>query len=228
MYMLYILYYSYLHYSCMYCVCVFCAFPRVNHWASDSHIRMVPLNSLATGQVTRRWRSTRIPERSESPGGRGCSRAPEAWAEAAGTGRNPCPSSALALDTSPAPTPLRREHQASARSQWQVVAERPSETCSPFLMTIFIILMAPPLARARKSLSSDVAEETRYKADESTLRIEWWRCGMVEPENLRTSTSGRTFECRFETRDPTELDNLRPVCPPADYKLKKSRLLAKG
>lgn len=66
------------------------------------------------------------------------------------------------------------------------------------------------------------------KADESTLRIEWWRCGMVEPKNLRTSTSGRTFERRFQSRDPTERDNPRPVCPPADYKSKKSCLLAKG
>lgn len=39
-------------------------------------------------------------------------------------------------------------------------------------MTIFIILMAPPLARARNSFSSDVAEETRYKADKSRLMIE--------------------------------------------------------
>lgn len=214
-------------------MCAFCASPvsitgpQTLLW-SGHYIRTVPLNSLATGRVTRRWRSTHIPERSESPGGTGCSRAPEVWAEAAGTGRNPCPSSALALDTSPAPTPLRTEHQASASSQWQVDAEQPSKTRSPFLMTIFIILMAPPLARARKSLSSDVAEETRYKADESTLRIEWWRCGMVEPENLRASTSGRTFECHFESRDPTELDNIRAVCPPADYKWNKSPLLAKG
>lgn len=43
--------------------------------------------------------------------------------------------------------------------------------CLPFMMTIFIILMAPPLAWARNSLRSDVAKVTRYKADKSKLRM---------------------------------------------------------
>lgn len=57
-------------------------------------------------------------------------------------------------------------------------------------MTIFIILMAPPLARARNSFSSDVAEETRYKADKSKLTIELgggvgWGVGTWVGKNLR-------------------------------------------
>lgn len=41
----------------------------------------------------------------------------------------------------------------------------------PSVMTIFIILMAPPLARARNSFSSNVAKVTRYKADKSKLKM---------------------------------------------------------
>lgn len=62
---------------------------------------------LVIGQVTRRWRSTRIPVHSGSPDGRGCSTAPEAWAEEVGTDRNPCPSSVPALCMNLTPTLLQ-------------------------------------------------------------------------------------------------------------------------
>lgn len=64
---------------------------------------------LVIGQVTMRWRSTHNPARSWSPGGRGCSKALEAWAKEAGTGHNPYPSSGLALCMNVAPIPLQRE-----------------------------------------------------------------------------------------------------------------------
>lgn len=130
-----------------------------------------------TAQVTRRGRSTRIPEHFWSPGGRGCSRVPEAWAEEAGTDRNLCPSSALVLCTSPAPTPLRREtHSDSTVASFRTQPNKATlDLPLPFLMTIFTILMSPPLVRARKSLSSGVAGVTRYEAEKSKLRMRKWR-----------------------------------------------------
>lgn len=64
---------------------------------------------LVSGQGTRRQRSTRIPVHSGSPGDTGCSTAPAAWAEGAGTGRSLCPSCVQALWRNPAPTPLHTD-----------------------------------------------------------------------------------------------------------------------
>lgn len=135
------------------------------------------------GQVTRRWRSTHVPVHSGSPDGRGCNTAPEVWAEEAGTDRSLCPSSVQALCMNLAPTLLHTKMCISTlmpglgASQLkgylcQMFMKRGNNLCLPFLMTIFIILMAPPLAWARNSFSSDVAKVTRYKADKSKLKME--------------------------------------------------------
>lgn len=151
-----------------------------------------------TGQVTRRWRSTRIPEHSGSPDGRGCSTAPEVWAEEAGTDRNPCPNSLLALCTNLAPTPLQVKpcisstHLSVWSKSFQSFQNTRNNSCLPFLMTIFIILMAPPLARARNSFSSGVAKVTRHKA-ETKLRMGGWK-------QARHSWLGKNLRLHFREK----------------------------
>lgn len=64
---------------------------------------------------------------------------------------------------------------------------------------IFIILMTPPLARARNSFSSDVAEVTRYKADKSKLQMVGLRQSWVS-KNLRLHFSEKIWSTARKSR----------------------------
>lgn len=91
-------------------------------------------------------------------------------------------------------------------------------------MTIFIILMAPPLARARNSFSSDVAKVTRYKADKSKLRMGGWKASETElgREELETPLQGENLiHCQVVTPSPkvTQTGDIRTKEPLRPFSL---------